>query len=552
MHSSLRFLCTSILAALVCGAAPAAPPVQFRETARASGIDFLHRYGGSGMKYLLETMGSGGCFLDYDGDGDDDLFLAQGAPLRGHEGEGGWLDALYRNDGVQDGIVQFHDVSRAAGIGDLLWTMGCTAGDVDGDGDPDLLMTNHGPDVLYRNDGDGRFTDVSVASGIAGEGWSASAAFGDADRDGDLDLFVTHYVDFTVDNHKICEPLERGHPSYCEPQVYNPVPDTFFRNRGDGTFEDATGALGPVSPANGLGIIWGYLDDDDWPDIYVTNDAQANHLLINRGDGTFRDRALVAGAAVSEDGIAEAGMGIEAADVDGDLRLDLFVTHLTWETNTLYHNLGDGRFVDWSFPSGVGAPSVRFLAFGTGALDFDRDGDLDLLVANGHFLDDAARFWEEVTYAQPLHLLENDGSGRFREVGAAHGAVFAGRIVGRGLAFADLDHDGDQEALVTISRDHVRLLVPDGAPGAWMQIDVERAGGGPAVGARILLQGSEQRQVREVRTASSYLSQSSMTIHAGLGAAATASLQVRSPAGSLQRFAGLPTDRRYRLRLEAP
>ena len=498
---------------------------------------------------MVETMGSGACFLDYDDDGDDDLYLVQGAPLPGFESHTPLRNALFRNEGPgADGMVRFRDVTQASATGDGGWGMGCAVADVDGDGDVDLLVTNLGPDVLLRNDGDGSFTDVTADAGVGDPRWSASAAFADADGDGDLDLYVTRYVDFSVDNHHPCGALVEGMVSYCHPQAYEPVPDSFYRNRGDGTFELDDDLLVPGTPGNGLGLVWSDLDGDGRLDLYVANDSSPNFLFLAGDGGSFREVGLLRGVSVNEDGRSEAGMGVESADLDGDGWFDLFVTHLEMETNTLYRNLGDGRFLDRSLPSGVGRPSLRFVGFGTVALDFDLDGDLDLAVANGHILDDAERYWDNVTYAQPAHLLENDGRGRFREVGADHGDAFERSVVGRGLAAADLENDGDLDLLLTVSRGRPLLLLASGAAGSWVELDLRQAGSNhAALGSRVTFRAGEHRSPREVRSASSYLSQNTRTLHAGLGDANALSLEVRWPDGARQRHARLPTNRRYRL-----
>ncbi len=542
-----RTMAGSILIALATTAGIQAEEILFEDITEKAGIRFVHQHGGSGRKYMVETMGSGACFLDYDGDGDPDLYLVQGAALPGFEGSGPLHNVLYENRGPgRDGMVRFSPAAKA-GVEDTGWGMGCAVGDVDGDGDLDLLVTNFGSDVLYRNNGDGTFTDITRAAGVGDPRWSASAAFGDADGDGDLDLYVTHYVDLTVENNRPCGDLLDGRRSYCHPNAYSPVDDSFYRNRGDGTFVEDKDAARPRAPGNGLGVVWSDLDQDGRPDIYVANDGSPNFLFLNRG-GMFEEIALLSGCAVNDDGVSEAGMGVQAEDFDGDGHTDLFVTHLGMETNTLYRNLGSGQFVDWSLPSGVGAISFRLVGFGTVALDYDLDGDLDLMVANGHILDDAPRYWSNVTYAQPLHLLENNGQGRFREVGAQHGTIFSKPLVGRGLALADVDGDGDLDAVVTTSNGPVHLLQARGATGSWIQLDLRQAGPNPfAIGAQVTIRAGALTQIREVRSASSYLSQSDGTLHAGLGDQRQAQVDVRWPGGGSETFGPLAAGKRHRI-----
>ncbi|HUP42511.1 MAG TPA: VCBS repeat-containing protein, partial [Thermoanaerobaculia bacterium] len=443
------------LLVLLLAAAPLAPgrasaealsALRFRDAAERWGLVFRHHHGGSGERYMVETMVGGVVIFDYDGDGDPDVFFVDGGPLPGYEGEEP-RSRLFRNDSGR-----FVDVTDDSGIEVAAYGSGAVAGDADGDGDLDLYVTAFGPDQLFRNQGDGTFTDATAEAGLGDGAWSVGATFFDPDRDGDLDLYVVRYVDFTLAGHKFCGDAARGLQGYCHPEAYPGLPDRFYRNRGRSSerpwFEDATEAAGLAGPRYaGLGVVAGDLDGDAWPDLYVANDKHPNLLFRNRGDGTFEDHSLLSGTSHGERGEAEAGMGVDLGDVDGDGRLDLVVTNFEVETNALYRNLGGGLFTDARFPSGVAAGSLTMLAFGVALVDFDHDGDLDLVVANGHILDNAPAFSPRSRYAQPNQLYENLG-GRFREVaGAGLDAV----RVSRGLATGDFDGDGDRDLVIVAS-----------------------------------------------------------------------------------------------------
>jgi hypothetical protein len=363
---------------------------------------------------MVETMVGGVVVFDYDGDGDDDLFFVDGAPLPGYEGEPP-RSRLLRNDGGR-----FVDVTVRALPRIDCYGSGATAADVDSDGDRDLYVTCFGPNLLLRNEGEGTFVDVTAQAGADEPRWSASAAFADTDRDGDLDLYVANYVDFTLESAKDCREPRTGLVMYCHPESYRGEPDVFYRNLGDGRFEDATTAAGLDGDAAGagLGVLFTDVDGDGWIDLYVANDTQPNYLYVNRGDGTFEDRSFLSGTAVNERGDPEAGMGVDAGDVDGDGLLDLVVTNFERETNALYRNLGGGLFVDARYPTRVAEVSLRQLAFGVELADLDNDGDPDLVIANGHVSDNASDLDPTSSYAQANQVLENVG-GRSTSCGRA-------------------------------------------------------------------------------------------------------------------------------------
>ncbi|HVF60433.1 MAG TPA: CRTAC1 family protein [Thermoanaerobaculia bacterium] len=493
---------------------------------------------------MPETMVGGVVVFDYDGDGDEDVLYVDAGPLPGYSGEAP-RSRLFRNDGAG----RFVDTTAAARLAGPEYGAGGTAGDVDGDGDLDLFLAGFGPDRLLRNEGDGTFHDVTAAAGAGDPSWSMSAAFADLDRDGDLDLYVANYVEYRLDVHKACFDEARQLAGYCTPLRFLGAPDRLFRNRGDGTFAEATREMGlPEDAGNGLGVVVADLDEDGWPDLYVANDTTPNFLYRNRGrdaggkHGGFEDVSTLSGAALSDRGRAEGSMGVDAGDADGDGRLDLVVTNFELETNVLYRNQGNLLFSDSRFAAGIAEPSLLSLGFGTAWADFDHDADLDFVVANGHILDNAEAMKSPTPYRQRNQVYENRGGGRFAEVKDAGLDVVR---ASRGLATGDLDGDGDLEVVVVNSNDWSEVY--EGlAAGPWLAVDLlggesNRSG----IGARVELEAAGKRQVREVKTGSSYLSQNALTLHFGLGGAAAADrLSVRWPSGKRQRFEGLPANRR--------
>ena len=527
--------------------------VAFREVAADWGLDFRHNAGFTGRHYMVETMGGGVVLFDYDGDGDEDAFFIDGGVLPGYEGPAP-RSRLLRNDTAAgtDGGPRFVDATDAAGIDFDGYGIGGAAGDVDNDGDLDLYVTAFGRNELFLNLGNGSFRAVGAKRGGADPRWSASAAFADLDLDGDLDLYVTNYTDFSIANHKPCglggsgEGLAGdsggGEAGYCHPDMYNGVTDRLYRNDGRGFFVDATAASGLDGPAEaGLGVVLGDLDGDRWPDIYVANDKDPNLLFRNLGAGRFEDESLLSGAAFDRSGAAEAGMGVELADLDGDGRQDVVVTNFALETNAFYRNAGGGVFLDRRFPAGLAQPSLQRLAFGVNAFDADLDGDLDLFVANGHIQPRAASIGEVGAYEQPNQLFENLGGGRFTE---RTDAGLDEVRTSRGSAVADLDLDGDLD-LVAVNSNQVAEAYENGASGEWFALTFvagtpnaadaatsstsaadaadeganarNDTGGAAAPGARIELTAGETTQVRETRAGSSYLSQSTLAAFFGLG-----------------------------------
>ncbi len=522
--------------------APAGP--RFRETSEAWGLVFRHHHGGSGRRYFLETLGGGVLLFDYDGDGDPDVLFTDAGALPGYEGEPA-RTALYRNDGGG----RFVDVTERAGLETPAYGTGGSAADIDGDGDTDLYLTAWGENVMWRNQGDGTFIKATAETGTADAGWGTSAGFADTDRDGDLDLYVANYVEFTIAGHKECN--TNGIPGYCAPASFDGQTDVFFRNLGDGRFERALETAGLVTdkPRAGLGVVFGDVTNDGWPDLYVANDSVSNYLFLNRGDGTFEDVSLLSGTAYGDSGRPEAGMGVDLGDVDGDGWLDIAVTNYELETNALYKNAGGDLFLDNRYASNVAEASLMKLAFGADLEDFDLDGDLDLAIANGHILDNAEVHQAHSSYRQANQIYVNQGSGRFRvepEAGLSEVRV------SRGLASGDLDGDGDADLVISNSNDLAEVYENVTSSGhRWLQVGLAAPGGNPlGIGARLELEAAGRRQLREMRTASSFHSQNPATTIFGVGPAERDSadrLTVIWPGGERLTLVAPPLDRRLRI-----
>ncbi|HMB70303.1 MAG TPA: CRTAC1 family protein [bacterium] len=531
-HVAAGRLAAGVLAAGVLSAAgsPVSAQPVFRDATAAAGIDFLHSNGATGDKQCYEQMGSGACFLDYDGDGRLDLYLVTCiGPNR-----------LFENEG--DG--KFAEVPGAAGLDDEGYGMAAVAADVDNDGDPDVVVTNFGPNHLYRNDG-GRFRLIENA-GIEDPRWGCSATFLDYDRDGFLDLFITNYVQVADPDTNVCH-TQDGLRLYCPPRRYPREEDLLYRNRGDGTFENVTAPAGIAGfEGRGLGVVATDFDRDGWTDIYVANDLDPNFLYHNNGDGTFQEMGLLAGASHSENGSEESGMGLAAGDYDNDGWVDLFVTNFINETNTLYHNEGGVFFLDESATSGLGPESLPWVGWGTCFFDFDRDGFRDVLVVNGHTESDAEASDPTTSWKQPDYLYRNRGDGGFDDVTAEAAPVLLAHRAGRGAAFGDPDDDGDIDVVIVHQNDAALYLENTGTPGNhWIGIRGLLAGGvRDAVGARVAVWSGGLRGTQEIQAGSSYLSCNDPRVLFGLGeSAAVDSVTVDWPDGSHESFPGRGTDR---------
>ena len=549
-------LLAALLAPLGCGrrqaapaapaaAEPGAPAVVFTDVTQAAGIRFAHASGAYGKKYLPETMGSGLAFLDYDGDGQPDLFFVNGSdwPERHRRIS---TQALYRNRG--DGT--FEDVTRKAGLAVEMYGIGVSAADYDNDGHTDLFVNGLGPDRLFHNRGDGTFEDVTQRAGVSDPAFGSSATWIDYDRDGRLDLFVCNYVQWSPRTDIFCT-LDGVSKSYCTPESYHGATNRLFRNRGDGTFEDVT-RKARVENGDGksLGVVAFDYDGDGFVDLAVANDTQPNYLYRNRGDGTFEEIGKQAGIAFSEEGKARGAMGIDAADYDGSGRESLVIGNFSNEMLALYHNEGGGLFIDDAPSAGIGQPSLLTLAFGCFFFDYDLDGRLDIFVANGHVENDINRVQPSVTYAQPPHLFRGVGGGRFEQMEERSGEALRRPLVARGAAFADYDGDGDLDVALSTNDGPAVLLRNDGGnANGWVGV---RLVGGPsnrdAIGARVRLVSGGPPAARTVRAASSYASQSEMALTFGLGpirsgAPGDATIQVIWPGGRVQTVSGLAPGR---------
>ena len=499
----------------------------FVDAAKERGLDFVHANGMSGEMYFPEMMGQGGALFDYDGDGDLDVFCVQGGKL----GPG----RLYRNDSMR-----FVDVTEASGLGAGGvggYGMGAATGDIDNDGQVDLYLTNYGPNRMYRNNGDGTFSDVTERTGTGDPRWSVSASFFDLDRDGWLDLYVANYVDFSVEKNPKCfAPSSRR--DYCGPADFPPQRHTLYRNRGDGTFEDVSARSGVArQPGPGLGVVAFDADRDGWTDLFVANDGAPSFLWMNQKDSTFRDDALLAGVAVNRRGQAEAGMGVDAGDFDADGDEDLFVTHLSGETNGLYVNDGTGLFEDRSTESGAGLGSLPFTSFGNGWIDYDNDGWLDLFITSGavRILEPLAQAGDPYPLSQTDQLYRNigDRGGRLEEVTSTAGAVFRKPGVGRGAAFGDVDNDGDTDVVAFYSNGPVRLLLNQvGNRRSWIGVQAGVPGTRVEVG----------KLWRRVHTDGSYASASDPRVLVGLGETREVVVRIHAP-GKIEEWRGVPAGR---------
>jgi hypothetical protein len=522
----------------------AAPGFRLVDVTSAAGIHFRHHSGAYGAKLLPETLGAGCAFLDYDGDGWQDILLVNGMDWPGHKKQRSTL-RLYRNN--RNGT--FTDVTRQAGLDVEMYGMGVAIGDYNNDGHVDILITCVGQNRLFRNTGKGTFVDVTKASGLGDRlGFSTSALWFDYDRDGLLDLFVCNYVKWSPERDVFCS-LDGKTKSYCTPEAYRGQTCWLFHNRGDGTFEDVTAKSGLFDASSkSLGVAMLDYDDDGWPDLFVANDTQPNKLYRNQRNGTFREVGVDTGTAFSAEGKARAGMGVDVADVDGSGRATVAVTNFDNEMIGLYQADGRGGFNDIALSTGIGVASKNTLGFGCAFLDADLDGRLDLVAVNGHIDDTVRNIRHGLRYEQPPQFFLNDGSGKFSEVASDLGTDFSAPRVGRGLAYGDFDNDGDLDLLITTNNGSAYLFRNDQQAGN-RSIRFRLTGtksNRDAIGAKVRIYAGGAVQSRMVKSGSSYLSQSELPVTFGIGKRDRIERVVIDwPSGATEEHKDLQTGRAY-------
>ena len=523
---------------------PATVPVRYTNVAQAAGLDFVQDATATNEKYYLETMGTGLGWIDYDQNGLMDLYFVQSAATDIYKPPRPLRSTLYRNNG--DGT--FTDVTDRAGVGAAgLYGQGMAVGDFDNDGFPDLYVTGYGRSILYRNNADGTFTDVTEKAGVADEGgWATSAGWFDYDRDGYLDLLVCNYIDWSPKNNIWCGDRKPGYRSYCHPDNYKGQRLKLYHNNHDGTFTDVSDKSGVGKPeAKGMGVVLTDVNLDGWTDIVIANDTWPNFLFINQRDGTFKDVSFIAGIAASEDGKYEAGMGIDAADLDGDGWPDVYITHLDHELNRLYRNNHDGTFDDVTYACGIGNQVVNLSGVTMKFLDYDNDGWTDICQLNGAMLDNITLYHSEVTYAEPKLMFRNQGAGKFKKVSEELGPDFMKPVAGRGLAVADYDNDGDMDLAVNVRGERAELLRNDGGNAHnWLQIFlVGTKSNRDAVGASVKLVADGLTQMKQRQGGMGYMSASDPRVHFGLGTRKTIqSLEITWPNGAVEKLDKVPVN----------
>jgi enediyne biosynthesis protein E4 len=501
------------LCALACPFAHAG--ILLHDVTKESGVSFVHTDGSSGQRYIIESVSAGLALFDFDRDGDVDIYFLNGAPLKGTQQDLTPRNRLYRNDGQW----RFTDVTEQAGVGNIGYGLGVTAGDYDNDGDLDLYVNNYGPNCLYRNNGDGNFSDVTAQAGVAnGNKVGAAAHFLDMDGDGDLDLFVANYLDFTYKNHLMR--YTKGIPRYAGPTDFPPTTNNLFRNNGDGRFTDVSRSAGLTEHRGwGMGGVCADYDDDGDTDIYLANDVYANFLFENDGSGRFTETGLLAGLAYDLHGDDQGSMGIDCADYDNDGCLDFYQTSYARESTTLYRNFDGKLFEDVTTVTGAGAGTLPYVTWGTGMIDFDNDGDRDIFVATGHLQDNIELYDTSTTSRTPNLLLMNDGAGKFKNVSAQSGNGMQVKLRSRAAGFDDLDNDGDVDVVILNARQAPTLLRNDSAKDKhWIQIRLRGTKTNrDGVGARVQVVAGDLTQTDEVHSGRGYQSHYGMRLHFGLG-----------------------------------
>jgi len=537
----LGFLCAGAALAQAPRDAAGNSSITFRDVTQKAGIHFVHNNGAYGKKYLPETMGPGVAFIDYDRDGWPDVFVVNGTDWPGHASKRSTPKLFHNN---HDGT--FTDVTHKAGLDVEMFGMGVTVGDYDNDGYDDLFVTAMGQSRLFHNNGNGTFTDVTQKAGLFGpKEFSTSAAWVDYDRDGRLDLVVANYVQWSIESDLYCT-LDGKSKSYCTPESYKGIAVRLWHNRGDGTFEDTTKKAGLGDPTSKtLGIALLDYDNDGWPDLLFSNDTQPNKLYRNNGNGTFSEKAVLAGVAFSEDGVARAGMGVDAADYDRSGYASLLITNFSNQMISLYHNEGKGLFVDEAPSSEIGRDTLLTLGFGCFFFDYDLDGWPDILIANGHIDGDIQRVQPNVKYAMPPHLFRNSGKGNFQEVTKSLGTAFSMPRVGRGAAYADINNDGRLDLLLSTNGGPAYLFVNEATGGAALQKSIRLKLVGTksnrdGIGAVTKVSAGGDVQTEMLRSGSSYMSASELVLTFGLARHDKAdSIEIRWPNGQVEKLSNV-------------
>ncbi len=517
-----------------------AQSVTFRDVTAQSGIHYRHNNGAFGKKYLPETMGPGAAFIDYDNDGYQDILITNGTDWPGRPKTASRPKLFHNN-----GNGTFADVTAKAGLNISLFGLGVAIGDFDNDGFDDIFLTALGQSHLFRNNGNGTFTDVTKTAGLWGpEEFSTSAAFVDYDNDGKLDLVVANYVQWSLAGDIYCT-LDGAKKSYCTPESYKGSSARLWHNAGNGKFEDVTRKANFYdATSKSLGVAILDADGDGWPDILLANDTQPNKLYLNKRNGTFQETGVSAGIAFSEDGIARAGMGTDAADYDRSGKQSILISNFANQMISLYHNEGNGLFVDEAPRSEVGRKSLLSLGFGCFFFDYDNDGWLDILVANGHIENEIEKIQKRVTYAEPPHLFRNVGKGKFEEVTDKSGATFAAPRVGRGAAYGDIDNDGAPDVLFTTNGGPVYLFHNEGSKNRSIRFKlVGTRSNRDGIGAIVRVTAGGETQAQMLRSGSTYLSQNELIVTAGLAQNRKAdAVEIRWPSGEVDRLTNVMAD----------
>ena len=522
----------------LCFVVTAEAQIHFRDITSEAGIHFTHNNGAFGKKWLPETMGPGCAFIDYDNDGYPDIVLINGEDFPGHTHAGATTLKLYHNN--HDGT--FTDVTRKAGLAIPMYGFGVAVGDYDNDGYDDLFISALGQSHLFHNNGNGTFTEVTKAAGMWGPNeFSTSAAWVDYDRDGKLDLVVANYVQWSEQGDLYCT-IDGSHKSYCTPESYKGTSLRLWHNLGAGKFEDATQKAGlgdPTSKSLGIAIL--DVNLDGWPDILIANDTQPNKLYLNKKNGTFEERGVAAGIGFSEDGVARAGMGADAADYDRSGTASLIISNFANQMVSLYHNEGNGLFVDEAPQSEIGRDTLVTLGFGCFFFDYDNDGWPDIFVADGHIENEIERVQKRVSYAEPPHLFRNLGGGKFTEVTAQMGKTFAAPKVARATAYADIDNDGFLDVLLTTNAGPAYLFHNEGGTNKSLRIKlVGTKSNRDGIGAVVHVSSGSDKQWKMLRSGSSYLSQSELVLTFGLGAHSKADvIEIQWPSGQLDKLSNV-------------